>query len=118
MSVCNCRVKNIRPKYNNLKEWMNDKNNVYVGRGGIVFIDKKRYPEKSSIFSNPFKITKDLTREQVLIMYENYIVKKIENDESIKIELLKLKNKNLGCWCYPEMCHADILLKLIEKYDI
>ncbi len=31
MSVVNCRVKYIREQgYNNLKEWMNDSNNVYV----------------------------------------------------------------------------------------
>ena len=25
MSVVNCKVKYIRPEYNNLKEWMNDR---------------------------------------------------------------------------------------------
>jgi hypothetical protein len=44
MSVVNCKVKYIRPEYNNLKEWMNNPNNVYIGREGVVFIDKKRFP--------------------------------------------------------------------------
>ena len=48
--------------------------------------------------------------------YKKYIKKKIKNDDELKTELLKLKNKNLGCWCHPEPCHGDILLKLIKKY--
>ena len=30
-------------------------------------------------------------------------------------ELNKLKGKNLGCWCYPEKCHGDVLIELINK---
>ena len=36
MSVVNCKVKYIRPEYNNLKEWMDDENNYYIGRGGVA----------------------------------------------------------------------------------
>jgi len=46
MSVVNCKVKYIRPKYNNLKEWFDDyENNYYIGRAGIVFINKERFPK-------------------------------------------------------------------------
>ena len=46
MSVVNCKVKYIRPKYNNLKEWFDDyENNYYIGRVGIVFINKERFPK-------------------------------------------------------------------------
>jgi hypothetical protein len=39
----------LRPKYKNLKEWCEDKNNVYIRRGGIVFIDNERYPKSDSV---------------------------------------------------------------------
>lgn len=117
MSVVNCKVKHIRPNYNNLEEWMNDENNIYVGRKGIVFINKKRFPEKSSNFANPYKIGKDGTREEILIKYKNYIIDKLKNNEELKNELLSLKNKKLGCWCYPEMCHGNILLELINAHE-
>ena len=55
MSVINCKVKNIRPKYNNLKEWMEDDNNVYIARSGVVFIDKKRFPSYSSNLAEKIK---------------------------------------------------------------
>ncbi len=117
MSIVNCKVQYIRPEYNNLEEWINNDKNVYIARAGVVFINKKRYPPNSSIFANPFKIGKDGTREEVLIKYKDYIISKLENDKSFVNELLLLKGKNLGCWCYPEMCHGNILLELIEKYS-
>jgi hypothetical protein len=117
MSVINCKVCNIRPEYDNLKKWTDDKNNVYIGRKGIVFIDGVRFPKNSSIFCNPFKITKDITRDEVIEKYEEYIENLIENNIDARNELIKLKNKNLGCWCAPQKCHGDVLLRLINKYS-
>ena len=118
MSVVNCKVKYIRPQYNDLEEWSKDDNNVYIGRGGVVFIKGKRFPPKASIFCNPFIIDKDGNREEVLIKYEEYIRERLKacedgKDPIFKVELMKLKGKNLGCWCKPEKCHGDILLKFI-----
>jgi hypothetical protein len=118
MTTINCKVKYIRPLYNNLQEWMNDDNNVYIGRAGVVFINNERYPKQSSIFSNPFKIGRDGNRNEVLDKYKDYIIKKLDNDINFKNELMKLKNKNLGCWCSPDPCHGNILLDLISKYNI
>jgi hypothetical protein len=118
MSVVNVKVANIRKSgFANLQEWMNDENNIYVGRAGIVFIDGVRFPKQSSMFANPFKIGKDGTREEVIEIYKNALEKQIAENPNMKEELLKLKGKNLGCWCAPEPCHGDILLELIAKYD-
>ena len=116
MSIINCKVVNIRPKYDNLKEWMEDSNNIYIARKGIDFINKERYPKYDSIWANPFKIGKDGTREQVVEKYEIWIKSRIEKDNNLKDELLKLNGKNLGCWCNPELCHGHILIKLINLY--
>jgi len=113
-NVVNLKVTNLRPKYNNLCEWCQNSDNVYIGRKGIVFIDKKRYPHESSIWANPFKITNYATRIECLTKYEEYIRKKII-DEKLEHELKKLKGKTLGCWCKPELCHGDILVKLIDE---
>ena len=117
MSVVNCKVKYIRPKYNDLKDWMNDENNIYIGRKGVVFIDNARFPQNSSNFANPYKIGKDGTREEILVKYKDFITNKLNNDENLVAELLSLKGKNLGCWCYPESCHGYTLLELIEQYS-
>ena len=66
MSVINCKVKFIRPQYDNLREWMEDENNIYIGRAGVVFIDKVRFPKQASPFANPFKVGKHGTRDEVI----------------------------------------------------
>ena len=50
-TVVNVCVAHIRPQgYENLKNWTNNKNNVYIGRAGVVFIKtdnkKERFPRK------------------------------------------------------------------------
>ncbi len=116
MSVINVSVKNIRPNgYSNLKEWIEDDSNVYVGRQGVVFIDGKRYPEKSSLFCNKYKIGKDGTRQEVIDKYRIWLSDCVEKSPEFVNQLKKLKGKNLGCWCHPESCHADVLLEFVNK---
>ncbi len=116
-TIVNVKVGNIRPKYNNLKEWCEDPDNIYIGRRGIVFVDKMRYPLNDSIWCNPYKIDKDGTRDEVINKYEVYIRNRLINNPELKEELKKLKNKNLGCWCYPEKCHGNVLMKIINELN-
>jgi hypothetical protein len=113
--IINIKVQHIRPMYTNLKEWMEDKDNIYIGRAGIIFIDGQRFPKQPSIWANPFKVQNN-RNETVIHLYEKYIRNKIENEYGIE-ELLKLKGKTLGCWCKPKSCHGDILIKLIKEYS-
>lgn len=120
ISVQNVRVKYIRPKYKNLEKWCEDPDNVYIGRAGIVFVPKDkgsvRFPSKSSIWANPYKVRGSRTRDESIRMYEAYIRKKIKEDPD-KYDLKLLKGKCLGCWCKPEACHGDVLRKLcMEKF--
>jgi hypothetical protein len=68
------------------------------------------------MWANPFKITDTCSREECIRKFEVYIREKIER-EKLQGELLSLKGKVLGCWCKPEGCHGDVLLRLIEEYD-
>lgn len=120
-SLVSVKVASIRPKYNNIKEWMNDPNNVYIGRGRIVFIDGIRYPPEDSIWANPFqikyyisdKIEEQEAREIVIQKYKEYIT----GNETLMKRLPELKNKTLGCWCFPSVCHGDVLLELLQSVD-
>jgi hypothetical protein len=109
-------VKNIRPKYENLKDWINDPNNIYIARKGVIFIEGKRFPPFSSPFANPFKISELESREEVIVKYKEYISKKLENNTELQTELIAMKGKNLGCWCFPEKCHGDVVLEMIYFY--
>ena len=119
-NVCNVSVKYIRPKYDNLIEWLDDDNNIYIGRNGRVpigkKIDKKTFHFKSSIWHNPFRIQNN-DRTSCIDKYEKYILEKIENEPK-KYDLNKLVGKNLGCWCKPKQCHGDVLIKIMKDKKI
>jgi hypothetical protein len=74
---------------------------VYIGRG--------------SPFGNPYPITHEVSREQVLRWYKQDFIKKIEKDEVFRHQVLSLKGKRLGCYCKPLPCHGDIIKEWIEE---
>lgn len=70
-----------------------DKYDIYIGR-----------PSK---WGNPFVIGRDGTRDQVIEKYEEYLY-----TSGLISQIGELKGKILGCWCSPNRCHGDILIKL------
>lgn len=120
MSVVNVKVRYIRPRYNNLEEWCQKKNHVYIARKGIVFIDGERYPKKDSKWCNPYKVGKDMTREESLKLYRRHLREMLKDEENLQ-EFLLLKGKKLGCWCKEDdkeiACHGDIILHYLNKYS-
>ena len=119
--VVNVKVTHIRPEYDNLKSWCSNPENIYIGRRGIVFVNtddggKERFPKKDSIFANPYKVGKKHTLDESLELYEKNLAERLDNEPDLVHELLLLQGKQLGCWCKPNKCHGDILLKLITKY--
>jgi hypothetical protein len=111
-TVVNVKVAHIRPRYQNLKEWCSDPNNIYIGRGGIVFVDGERYPKTSSKWANPYKVGKDGTIDEVVEKFKKHIDALIEKGE---VDPVELKGKTLGCWCKPGKCHGDYLVQLAEN---
>ncbi len=116
-TVVSVRVKDIRPRYQDLYEWCEDPNNVYIGRGGIVFIirdgKKFRYPPASP-FANPFK------GDGAIDKYLSYLMDNISAGFITLDQLEELKGKTLGCWCKTKetpdkSCHGDVILELIRE---
>ncbi len=120
MSERTCvKVSNLREKYNdksiNFKKWIENTDNVYIGRRGRIFINKEIYVYQGSIWSNPYR-TKFYGLEKCLEMYEEYIKCLIKES---KCDINMLKDKNLGCFCNEdEKCHADILIKILNENKI
>lgn len=110
--VVNVRVAYIRPRYKDLREWMADPGNVYIGRGGVVFIDGVRFPPADSEWANPYHIGRHGTRDEVVEKYEARVRGKIERGE---LDPEELRGRNLGCWCHPEKCHGDVLVKILHE---
>jgi hypothetical protein len=114
-TVQNVKVEFIRPRYTDLKAWCADPNNVYIGRRGVVFVDKVRFPDRESTWANPFKLSKTCSRDESIRKYEAHIRKRLAAEAGLLDALRALRGKALGCWCKPEACHGDILLRLLAE---
>ena len=60
---------------------------------------------------NPFKLSQENSREKVVKNFEIYIRGNSELLQCVK----ELSGKWLGCWCYPKLCHGNILKQLVEE---
>jgi len=86
--------------------WNKRKNTLYIGRNMSHYIPGA----VGSIWANKFSIKK-YGREQCIELYEEYI----RNTLELYDRLEELEGKELGCWCKPEGCHGDVLIKLLEE---
>lgn len=86
------------------------RNAIYVGRG--------------SKYGNPFRISKEMPRDRVILLYarllQDYINSGIVDIEDIQREL---GGHDLVCYCAPLPCHADVLLlaanpELMEEQNL
>ena len=68
------------------------------------------YVGRPSRWGNPFRIGRDGTREEVIRKFRDSLT------EQDLIEIRHdLRGANLGCWCAPKACHADVLLEIANK---
>lgn len=110
IDVVSVKVDNLRPKYKNLLEWLECDDHIYIGRNMSYYVDGAH----GSKWQNPFKVSKkktgnkNYTLDESLELYENFV----RNNSKMMDELYELDNKVLGCWCKPNRCHGDILVKL------
>lgn len=81
---------------------------VYIGRG--------------SPLGNPFSHKEGTkawykvgTREESITAFEDYIRKVLPTDPDLILYLKSLKGKTLGCFCKPQACHGDVIVKIIEE---
>jgi hypothetical protein len=75
-------------------------NDVYIGRG--------------SEWGNPFIIGKDGSRSDVIAEYRDYMEDMLHDDKEKVQRLLALNGKTLVCYCKPQACHGDVLVRLIR----
>ena len=67
------------------------------------------YIGRPSKWGNPFVIGKDGSREDVVDLYKEYIMK-----SPLLNDIGELKDKTLGCWCKPKSCHGDVLKEIAD----
>lgn len=70
--------------------------------------------DRTTKWGNPYVIGVHGNRSEVIAYYEAWI----RNQPKLIAALPELKGKVLGCHCFPQACHGDVLLKLLVKNGI
>ena len=96
----------------NIKTTPSDEWDVYIGRAMPRHKDPR--VRAGSVFANPFKIGRDGTRAAVLVQYRIWLDELFAKNPRAIEQLRELRGKRLGCWCKPETCHGDVLIKLLD----
>ncbi len=78
---------------------------VYIGRA----CNMGGWRLKQSIWHNPYSV-KEYGREKAIEKYEEYI----RGNKILMKKIKELKGKVLGCWCAPNACHGDVLVKILK----
>ena len=82
--------------------------------------DGKIWPSPhESCCGNPFHlidVDNKEEREECIRLYYNYFHARINYDKKFKEYVLSLRNKRLGCFCFPLRCHANVIVDYIEDY--
>jgi hypothetical protein len=79
---------------------------LYIGRA--CNMGGWRLPQ--SKWFNPFTVAKH--GADAIPLYEQYI-----RSSPLMNDLEELRGKRLGCWCTPNPCHGDVLIKLLAEKD-
>jgi hypothetical protein len=69
--------------------------------------------DRFSDWGNPFLFPQDGDRATVIAHYKQYL----EWRPSLLKRLGELKGKVLGCWCYPDECHGDVLAEVLDVHS-
>src|SRR5688500_8920330 len=76
-----------------------------------VYIGRPARGLPGSKWANPFRIGRDGDRGEVIAKYEAWICGRSD----LLADLPELAGKVLGCWCHPEACHGDVLVRLCAE---
>ena len=79
---------------------------------GAVYIGRMmpQYGLVGGKWHNPYWAGRDGTREEVIARYERHL-----HDSGLIAAVHELRGLDLVCWCAPEPCHGDVLLRLANE---
>ena len=94
------------PRLHNISSGRYPDDAVYIGRWSCY---------GDTRYGNPFHVGADGTREEVIALYEEYVLADATLLEDIRTNL---SGKDLLCHCAPLPCHGDVLLRLANPPQI
>jgi len=105
MRVVNVRKAELKKMgYDDFTDWNSRPNHLYIGRNMSFYVPGTH----SSKWRNIFPLKK-YTLEESLALYEAHVRENLWDD------LDELRGMSLGCWCKPNPCHGDVLIRLYRE---
>ena len=105
-TIVNIRKSELKTQgYASFEEWNAEPDTLYIGRNMTFYIPGTT----KSKWCNPYA-AKKYGLDKCLVMYEEYV-----RNSSLYDDLLELDGKILGCFCHPNKCHGDVLIKLLKE---
>ena len=86
-------------------------------KGGVVHGKNQQFIGRPTIWGNPFKIGRDGDRETVIKKYKVHFLRKIETDKTFRSRTLRLRGKELVCYCKPLACHGDVIAEFLNSLE-
>jgi len=87
-----------------------EKYDVYIGRGSIFGNPYTHLPIEKTKAGVQVK-----NRNEAIEKYREYFYDKIELEPEFLDEVLRLKDKVLGCYCAPKACHGNVIAEFLDK---
>jgi len=77
---------------------------LYIGR------ENSFYNLERSKWANPFLLKEDTVENRKIIaeQYKEYVL----NNKDLMSSLHELENQTLACFCFPKLCHGNVLIQL------
>ena len=66
--------------------------------------------DRKTPYGNPFEIGRDGDRDTVLAKHEAWFFASEQAELRDRVRR-ELRGRDLKCWCAPERCHCDVLLR-------
>lgn len=93
-----------------MKVW--NKRQAGIPRGAVYVGRPTKWGNPFSHLPNTLAKHKVSTRDEAVDAYEAALLRKFEQDPQALARLQnELRGKDLVCWCAPQRCHADVLMK-------
>lgn len=79
---------------------------IYIGRTGHGY---------DGYFGNPYRL-EDFGGDRVacLAAYRIYFYDRLSYDLEFRGKVQALKGKTLGCFCWPDLCHGEVIIEHVE----
>lgn len=72
------------------------------------------YAGRPSKWGNPFHLKFESERDKVVAQHREWL----RGQPKLLADLHELKDKTIGCFCFPRLCHADNYAEILDSYKV